>query len=154
MRFRWGAAAVLLAACSNAPQSPPLAALPECSEAPPAVAEAPEGFIGPEGAVIQQITPQDPVTQVVAYVAKTPGQIRLEYDQRSDIDVLSSEDEVFEAEILVSDGNFRTYVRATAACKRGSHLLAIVAPEAAAGAVPTPAGTPASTPVPVPVPTP
>ena len=126
----------------------PLQALPVCSEPPPITAEAPTGFTAPDGAIVQAVTPQDPLTSVTAYIAKTPEAVRQAYESLDGIEVLSSEDEIFEAELLVTDGEHRTYVKATAACQQGSHLLAVVAPEAEAGILPTPAGSPAPLPVP------
>jgi len=151
MRWIVAAMCVALTGCGDpAPGTAPLEALPACTEPPAAVAEPPEGFIAPEQAVILQVTPQRPIVQVTAYLPMTPVRARLAYEELDDIKVLISEDEVFEAELLVSNGGYRTYVRATATCREGSHLLAVVAPESAASALPTPAGTPSPVPLPTP----
>ena len=147
---------LLLAACGgDAPPAvpdaaAPLEALPDCSEPPAPIAEAPEGFIAPEGVVIQAVVPQKPLTNVTAYIAATPGKVRQEYEKLDGVKVLISEDEVFEAELLVSDGDHRTYAKVTAVCREGSNMLAVVAPELEAGALPTPRGTPPPLPLPTP----
>ena len=130
----------------------PLEALPDCSEPPDPSGEAPEGFIAPEGTVIQAVTPQKPLINVTAYIPATPGKVRQEYAKLEGIEVLISEDEIFEAEMLVSDGDHRTYAKVTAICREGSNMLAVVAPELEAGALPTPAGTPSPIPIPTPSP--
>jgi hypothetical protein len=137
---------VLLAACggeSTAEFDPtaPLTALPPCeSPPPPADAEPPAGLAFPEGAYIVQVTPQDPLVNVVGWVPMTPIQVRMDYEAREDLHLILNEDEVFEAELLVSDGTHRTYLKANAACDRGSNLLAVVAPEVDADGLPVPSG--------------
>src|SRR3712207_862582 len=71
----------------------PLEALPGCSEQPVPTAEAPEGFIAPEGTIIQAVTPQKPLVNVTAYIAATPGKVRADYSRIDGIEVLISEDE-------------------------------------------------------------
>ena len=148
------AAGGLLAACGGgappapADQTAPLEALPDCTDIPTEAAEAPEGFTAPEGTIVVQVTPQDPLVNVVGYLKMTPTEVRLAYEALDGIQLLLSEDEVFEAELLVSDGDHRTYVKATAACKRGSHLLAVVAPEVSASGLPVPQGAASATPAP------
>ena len=56
----------------------------------------------------------------------------------SDITVLLSENEVYEAELLVTNGKHRTFLKATATCAKGSQVLAVVAPEIAAKGLPVP----------------
>lgn len=126
----------------NAPATGPLMALSECEDMPePADVADVVGAQLPEGAVVTSSVVQGPLTNVTAQVPTTPVNIRLAFEQRDDLQILVIEDEVFEAELLVSDGTHRTYLKASAICQTGSTLLAVVAPENSAGdALPVPAG--------------
>ncbi len=131
----------------NQPATGPLTALSECGELPePIEADPVVGAALPEGAVVTSVTVQGPLTTIIAEVPTTPVNIRIEYEERGDLELLTAEDEVFEAELLVSDGSHRTYVKASAICQTGTTLLAIVAAEDDAAPLPTPAGggTPSS----------
>lgn len=148
------AAVVTLTACGGGQQTTPpvdltgpLEALPPCGPAPaPADVEPPEGLVLPADAVVTGVTTRGPLSQVTGYVAMTPVQVRMYYEGRSDLEQLQIEDEVFEAEILVSDGSRRTFVKARAVCSQGSDVVAVVAAETDAAAVPAPAGSPATPP--------
>lgn len=118
----------------------PLEALADCEAAPPAEGEAPEGLLLPEEAVIQNVTPQGPLVNVTAYVPMTPVQFQQTYEDLG-VDILLSENEVYEAELLVSDGTHRNFLKAAALCKEGSSVLAVVAPEVDAEGLPVPRGT-------------
>lgn len=120
--------------------------LPACDRPPASAAdEAVPGLVFPQEAVITEVTAQAPVTTVRAYLPMTPVQVREHYEQRDDVDLLSIEDEVFEAEVLLDSGEHRVFVRAMALCAEGSSLLAIVAPAAVGEALPVPDGTPGPT---------
>ena len=150
-----GVAAVLLvAACgdASAPAAAPTApadpfmteafnALPDCGPTPPAAddTDAP-GLYLPDEAIVTQVKDNGPLTQVTGYVALTPIEMRVHYQERTDLDVIQVEDEGYEAEVLVSDGEHRLFVKAQALCSRGSNFVAVIAPEDDAAAVPTPAG--------------
>lgn len=150
------AAAIVLTltACGGGQQTPqpgdltaPLEVLPACGPAPaPADVELPPGLVLPDDTVVTSVTTRGPLSQVTGYVAMTPVQLRRYYEERGDLEQLQIEDEVFEAEILVSDGSRRTFVKARAACSQGSDVFAVVAAETDAGAVPAPAGTPSTMP--------
>lgn len=147
-------AATVLTACSGgqppadvADVTGPLEALPSCGPPPAAVADKlPTGLALPEDALLTGVTPRGPLTQVTAYLAMTPVQLRQYFEGRTDLQPIQIEDEIFEAEILVSDGTYRTFVKARALCSQGSDVVAIVAPETAAGELPAPAGSPAPVP--------
>ena len=120
----------------------PLTGLPPCGEPPEPLAEQPaiDGLVLPEGAQITQVTETPPLTNVTAYVERTPVQIRLELEADPDLEILVSEDEVLEAELLVTDGSHRTFVKARAICDRASVVVGVVAPEEAGDVVPVPTG--------------
>lgn len=147
------AAMLALVACSdpqpavNGKGDPmgPLEALADCEQTPTADGQAPEGLLLPEGAVIQDVTPQGPLVNVTAYVEMTPVEFQQTYDDL-DLEILVSENEIFEAELLVSDGEYRNFLKAAALCKRGSSVLAVVAPEVDAEGLPIPQGGAASPP--------
>lgn len=78
--------------------------------------------------------------------------VRRYYADASRLQILTLEDEVFEAEVLFASVPRRAYVRALAVCDRGSQLLAVVAPNPEARGLPMPQGTPPAN-LPTPVPT-
>lgn len=121
----------------------PLEHLPACSSPPPAAAEVASvtGLVLPDGAVITSVTDAGPLTTIEGWVPLTPIQLRVYYQRLDGIEVLKAEDEVWESESLISDGAHRLFVKAQAQCSTGSLLVAVVAPEEAAGAVPAPAGS-------------
>jgi hypothetical protein len=132
-----------LAACGGPPAQDaltgPLTAFPSCQGQPTVPAAEPvAGMATPRGIVLLQSSAQGPVRNAVGYVERTPVQIRIEYERRDDLELLHSEDEVFESELLVSDGTHRTFVRATAICDRGSNVLMVVAPEGEEQGLPEP----------------
>lgn len=115
--------------------------LPPCASPPAAVADPPPGATLPPGAVVTAVQEQGPVTQVMGYVPMTPIQLRVDLQTRAGLTVLTAEDEVFEAELLVSDGTHRTFLKAQAQCAEGSQFVALVAAELDPEAVlPTPTG--------------
>lgn len=127
----------------------PLAALPECTSPP---ARRPDidkvrGLSLPDGSVITNVTQQDPLVTVLAFVPLTPAQFEAAYPNMDSIEVLITENEVFEAELLVSNGEYRNFFKATATCQNGSNVLAVVAPEVDAEGLPVPQrATPAPSP--------
>lgn len=120
----------------------PLEHLPPCSS-PPAAADVGriEGLLLPDDVVITGVTEAGPLTTIEGWVPLTPIQLRVYYQRLDGVQVLKAEDEVWESESLISDGTHRLFVKAQAQCSTGSLLVAVVAPEEAAGAVPAPAGT-------------
>jgi hypothetical protein len=153
--------AVLAPACAGdggappvAQQTPdlsgPLTALPDCEPPPKGTGEQVKGLMAPEGIVITDVTTQKPLTNVSAYIEQTPIQFEAGYSKRGEISILSSENEIFEAEMLISNGKYRNFLKAVAMCKQGSQLLIVVAPEIAAKGLPKPAGKATASPIPAP----
>ena len=138
-------ALLVLAGCSDpepalTKQGDPLGALEalaDCQGMPAGDAEAPEGLLLPEGAVIQKVSPQGPLVNVTAYVPLTPVQFEQTY-REMDVEILIAENEIYESELLVSDGTHRNFLKAAALCKKGSSVLAVVAPEVDAEGLPVP----------------
>lgn len=119
----------------------PLPGYPACeSPTPDAAARAPEGLIVPRSAVVTKVTRRGEMWKASGYVPLTPVQLRRHYRDAPGVEVLQIEDEIIEAEALLTDGRFRSYVKATAVCELGSRFVAIVAAERQSGLVPTPAG--------------
>ncbi len=118
----------------------PLTELGPCAAAPqPAPQEDVVGLVLPDGAVITVITRTDPVVTVQGWVPLTPIQLRVDYAERDGITFIQAEDEVWEAEVLVSTGDRRLFIKAQALCADASQFVAVVAPEDASEAVPVPA---------------
>jgi hypothetical protein len=119
----------------------PLPGYPPCEEfVPDKRIRTPEGAILPRSALVTRTRPRGPTLRMSGYVPMRPIELRRYYEARADLEVLTIEDEIIEAEALLSDGEFRTFVKAQAVCDEGSTFLAVVAPELAAGEVPVPAG--------------
>lgn len=119
----------------------PLVGYPKCDAFVPDRTEPPPpGTILPRSALVTRVREKGPTTRVIGYVPLRPVALRRHYEMRADLQVLQIEDEIIEAEALLSDGEFRTYIKATAVCESGSSFIAVVAPELSASEVPTPAG--------------
>lgn len=163
MRARLAAVLLLAAACGDAATPPdaqatatrpanpasvdpallsPLTALGPCPSPAPADAglTRPEGLYLPPGAAVTKITETGPLTNVQGYVGMTPIQIRVDYASQDSLEVLQLEDEGFESEALLTDGEHRLFIKAQAICDQGSVFAAVLAPENAAAAVPVPTG--------------
>ena len=152
-------AALLLASCSGdtaptqtsttaaaVPAEDPsiLAALPECPTPPAASETDVEGLSLPPGSVVTKVTPQKPLVNVNAYVPLTPAVFEASFKTMDGVKILFSENEIYEAEMLISNGKHRNFHKATASCQRGSMVLSVVAPEVDAKGLPLPAGATAS----------
>lgn len=146
------AVALALAGCTDAgpgaapapSAAPPTFALnlPPCGKPPsPDPDPPPPGAVVPPGTVITATREQPPLLQLNGYVASTPRAIRTWIEAQPDLEVVSSEDEGYESELLVSDGTWRTFVKARAICDEGSLLAEVIAPEDSGAVLPTPAGT-------------
>ena len=151
----------VLTACSGEPPATatpqptidplgPLTALPACPSPPAGRDEQVAGLVLPEGSVVTAVQAQDPLTTVQALVPLTPAQFEAHYATRDDLQVLITENEIYEAELLVSDGSHRNFLKATATCDSGSQVLAVVAPEVDAEGLPLPQGAATATPAPIP----
>jgi hypothetical protein len=119
--------------------SGPLKNLPPCEEFGRGRKPV-EGLVVPESAVVKGVVTRGPTRNVRGFIPLTPVQIRKYYEERSDLEILAIEDEIYEAEALVKSRGFRTFIKANAICDRGSRFIAVVASELEAGQVPTPAG--------------
>jgi hypothetical protein len=121
-----------------------MSSLPECAPqpSPPPVPDVP-GLTLPEEATVFSVYEVGSLTQAEGMVAMSPVEVRTYYEQRDDLRLLTVEDERVEAEILVSDGTYRVFVKAQVACATASNFTATVGTEEEAGAMPTPAGSPA-----------
>ena len=100
------------------------------------------GLYLPDEAVVLSVTPFGPLTHAEGLVDLNPVEVRRHYEARDDLEIISIEDEGFESEVLVSDGEHRMYLMAQVACATGSQFAATVGDEEAAEQIPTPAGTP------------
>jgi hypothetical protein len=131
--------------------SGPLENLPPCEEEFGRGKKPVQGLIVPEGAVIKRVVSRGPTRNIRGFIPLTPVQIRKHYEGRSDLQILAIEDEIYEAEALITARGFRTFIKAEAVCDQGSRFIAVVASELEAGQVPTPAGgVPGGTGTPVP----
>lgn len=91
---------------------------------------------------------QSPLSQLNGYVEMTPVAVRQWVEAESGREVVVSEDEGYESELLVTDGTWRTFIKARAVCAEGSLLAEVIAPEDSGAVLPTPAGSPSPPPPP------
>ena len=149
----WGGVVLLLGACATGtPQGQPpptsgpadFSSLPVCAKQPsPPPLDTVPGLTLPDQATVFSVYDVGQLTQAEGMVEMTPVEVRTFYEGRDDLEVLNVEDERVEAEILVTDGTHRMFVKAQIACATASNFTATVGTEAQAGAMPTPAGSPA-----------
>jgi hypothetical protein len=52
-------------------------------------------------------------------------QVRQFYGEEAGLELFEIEDEIYEAEVLYGDGDFRSYVKAQAQCQQGSLLIVL-----------------------------
>ena len=130
----------LLVACggtaspgAGSPARDMLANLPSCDRVPldqdPEVRADVPGLVLPDGARVTSVVKQGALTTVEATIRMSPLDVRAHYEQRTDIDLLRVEDEVFETEVLARAQDRRMYLRAGALCADATSLTAMVGPD-------------------------
>lgn len=129
------------AVTSPGPTDGPLPGLPRCGPPPSPRGGQVAGLVLPPGTVVTDVAQTGPNTSVQGYLEQTPVQVRQFYEQLAGIDLISLEDEGFEAEALYDRGPARVYVKARAICGEGSRLFAVVGSTTSPQQVPTPAGS-------------
>jgi len=86
-----------------------------------------EGPDWPEGAIVTNVQPGDPLVTVTGYIATTPVGVRQvlpgpqrpgDHDRRRDL----------RGGGLFDNGTHRNYVKAQAVCREGTQLFGVVAP--------------------------
>ena len=120
----------------------PLAGLPPCDDPPVPPAELTNADLGPvpPGSVVLTVRNHGTLTSAQGYSERTPVEIMVAYLRLDGWEVLSAEDEVFESEVLLDDGQHRVFVKSHATCDRGSAWVMHVSADA--DQVPTPVGSP------------
>lgn len=117
--------------------------LPPCGKSPsPDPGPPPEGAVIPPGTRITAVREQAPLVQLNGYVTSTPRDVRAWVETQSGLEVIASEDEGYEAELLVTDGTWRTFIKVRAVCSDGSMLAEVIAPADSDAVLSTPAGRP------------
>jgi hypothetical protein len=142
---RLGAALLLTVTlgCADAPPAPladdAALDLPGCGTPPsPDPDPPPVGAVIPPGTRVTAFRQQDGLGQLNGYVTSTPRQVRAWIAEQPGLEVVAAQDDGYEAQLLVSDGSRRTFVKVRAVCTQGSRLVEIIAPADAAEALPTP----------------
>ena len=151
-----GAAVVLgllVAGCVEppSPQGPPAVSatdaddrLPPCGKPPsPDPDPPPPGAVLPPAARITAVREQPPVVQLNGYVQSTPAALRTWVEARPNLDIVSEHAEPGEVQLLVTDGTWKTFIKASAICEDASLLAEVIAPEDSGAVIPTPEGSPA-----------
>lgn len=117
----------------------PLEGLGACASPPtaPAGVVVPDDLPLPEGVVVSVAEEAGGLLSLQGYVPLTPVQVLVDYLDVEGWDVVQAEDEVFEAEVLLVDGDRRFYVKTQAVCSQGSAFVGFVSEDVP---VPTPTG--------------
>ena len=93
----------------------------------------------PDEAIVTNVNETGPLTQFSGFVAMSPQQWREHYEAL-DYEIITAEDEGYEAELLLGSGGYNYFVKAVAQCRFGSAMAVVVAPASDTGSLPTPAG--------------
>ena len=124
-------AALLLAGCNNDGGAP--VGFPECTPISRPEIDPVEGLIVPPGSHMYRQKPSGQrLTIVRGFVDMDPIAIRKFYGslkRKPGYEFFMIEDEVIEAEVFFTDGEWRNYVRARTVCTGRSELFIYVAPE-------------------------
>jgi hypothetical protein len=118
----------------------PLEGLPPCGDPPAAATDPPAPLTVPAGGIVTRVDVTGPLTNVQGWLPYTPVEIRVHYEGLAGWESLQSEDEIWEAELLLTDGDTRIFLKAQAVCRRGSVFVAVLAADDLGGQLPTPAG--------------
>ena len=139
---------VALTACATPPPQQPSAAvatdsdLPRCGKPPsPAPYPAPPGALIPPDTVLTAVREEGSLTQLNAYAMQTPAEVRAWIESDPDLEVIAAEGDDALVELLVTDGEFDTFVSARAVCATASAVSQVVAPAAGDHVLPTPDGS-------------
>ena len=151
LKYVWVAVAVLacatVACAAPVPSASPARSersLPPCGQPPsPDPDPPPPGAVVPPGARITAVREQPPVVQLNGYVESTPQQVRTWVEQRAGLEIVSVHEEPGEAQLLVTDGTWKTFVKARAICDGASLLAQVITGQDSDAVIPTPKGSPA-----------
>lgn len=135
-------AALLLAGCGgNAAPTREPESTEEAQQLPPGVPEEcanalptekgtdVPGLLAPVDVILGPSAPRGPNVQVTGFVAMAPLDFLKEMKARRGWKILFEENEVSEAELLISDGKHRNFWKVVQACPTGSRFVVLVADE-------------------------
>ncbi len=101
----------------------PLDGLPTCPS-PPTAVDADVGDLPlPVDAVVTSADVDGSLQSIQGFTPRTPVQVLVDYLRLDGWSVLSAEDEVFEAELLLERDGLRVFAKAQANCSRGSAFV-------------------------------
>lgn len=87
---------------------------------------------------ITAVRDDGPRVQLNGYVQSTPAAIRDWVESQSSLQVVASYEDAGEVQLLVTDGTWRTFIKARAICRDASVLAEVIAPADAEVVLPTP----------------
>lgn len=123
-----------------APAPPAALELPACGKPPsPDPQPPPPGAVLPPESRITALREQPPRVQLNGYVMSTPRAVRAWVESQEALHVVAARDDGYEVEMLVTDGDWRTFIRARAICTDASLLSEVIAPASSDAVLPTPA---------------
>lgn len=117
----------------------PLEGMPACPGAPASATPRPDAadLPLPPAATVAGVSDDGPLRSAQGTSARTPVEIMVDYLRRPGVEVVAAEDEVFESEVLLVDGDLRVFVKSQATCARGSAFVLFASTDP--GLVPVPA---------------
>lgn len=149
-RYVWVAVALLASAAlacaqpavpSASPATSSENGLPPCGQPPsPDPDPPPPGALVPPGARITAVREQPPVVQLNGYVESTPRQVREWVEEQPGLTIVAASEEPDESQLLVTDGTWKTFVKARAICDGASLLAEVITAQDSDAVIPTPAG--------------
>ena len=125
------------------PGRPPAAGaldLPACGKPPsPDPDPPPAGAVIPPGTRVTATRNETSIVQLNAYVTSSPDEVRTWIEAQPDLEVTAVTRRPNEVQLLVTDGTWRTFVRARGVCTDASLLAEVIAPQDSDAVLPTPA---------------
>ena len=120
-----------------------MAQFPPCEE-PRAGRQADnvEGLLLPGSTTVYTVRRRGPITTVEGFVPLNPVQVREFYERAPGIQIIVSEDELVESELLFATGKLRNFVKTRASCREGSTIITVIAKQVTA--LPAPSGAPSA----------
>ena len=96
---------------------------------PKRTVEPPKTLIVPDGIEVEEVAPLPPNQKVAGYLPMTPPQFLKLFDRDRRLGILFRENELRDAEMMVTDGRTRSFWKLTQACPEGSRFTVLTGEE-------------------------
>ena len=101
---------------------------------PKTTIDPPKSLIVPDGIEVEEVSPLPPNQKVAGYLPMTPSQFLKVFDRDRRLGILFRENELRDAEMMVTDGRTRSFWKLTQACPEGSRFTVLTGEELAPAA--------------------